>query len=114
MARAGSREGSQGELFAEVRRRRARVERAVDASIAVARKANTVTPLQTALVATARALGRALDVAEAKHDPYAVATVARELRAVAADLELLPHAQSRDPFAELLAELGSTEVRDTT
>jgi hypothetical protein len=90
-----------------------RVERALNEAVRRARAEGELSHLDDGAVTLARALARAVDVAESKRDLWALATVARELRAVLERLRLDPAARGvggKDGLAEFLAALqGSDE-----
>jgi hypothetical protein len=87
------------------RPRTGRHERQADAAIRQARKDRTLTPVDGSLASTIRALARAVDQAERTDQPYAVAQLARELRACLVEARMTPSARGVpdvDPFAALL------------
>jgi len=63
------------------RGRKGRHEAATDKAIAAAQRDKRLTPIDSAIVTTCRALARQLDVAERDAAPYATAAVSRELLA---------------------------------
>jgi hypothetical protein len=86
--------------------RRGRHARALDTSVAAARRHGALPAEHSALVSLCRALARALDLAERTDQVYAVAQLAREYRAALADARLVPvEGPPADPFAALLADL---------
>lgn len=94
-----------------------RVERAVAAAIRAAQRAGTLDPTHAGLGATLRALGRALDTAERKGDPYAAAQAGRVLLDALDRARLTPTAtgsaaDAAPSLADLLAR-GSTYRSDT-
>lgn len=98
--------------FAVARRRPRRHEAAVNRAVLAARAAAGLEASDAAAVSLLRALGRALDVAEAEPNAWAVAAVSRELRETLAVMRLTPAARGHDgadPFAEWLAELTTAE-----
>ena len=95
-------------LFGTPKRRgRGRHERRMDAALVTAKDDGLLAPVNDGLVAVLRALARALDEAELDGSPYAVATVARELRAALDTARMTPSGPSMaDPFADLMAGLA--------
>jgi hypothetical protein len=91
--------------------RKGRHERQTDAAISAARAAGTVTATDAGVVTLLRALARSLDLAERTEQPYAVASVARELRATLEIARLTPAANGPgpDPFADLMAALNADD-----
>lgn len=87
--------------------RKGRHERQLDAAITTARAEGSLAPTDAGLITLLRALGRALDGAEKTEQPYAVAQVARELRATLDAARLTPanRAGTTDPFAALMESL---------
>lgn len=116
MARPRSRSDDAPALFdaptsSRGRARRGRHERAVDRAVGAGRRDRILTDRDAALVSMLRALGRALDHAEQTDQPYAVAQVARELRAGLIDARLTPGPVAQlDPFAALLEDLGTDDA----
>ena len=87
-------------------KRKGRHERQTDAAIHAARARALLGPEHAALVTTLRALARSLDHAEATEQPYAVASVARELRACLIEARMSPGPQVEgDGFAALMEAL---------
>lgn len=85
-----------------------RVERAVvDATCAAGLK-----PVDAAIAALAVELGRAVDVASVRNDPYGVATAARELRETLIRLKLDPASRegTADGFASWLDSLDDDDA----
>lgn len=87
-----------------------RVEGAVSRSVRTARGSGKADPRYAAVEALAREVGRAVDVAGAKRDPYAVAQLTPRLLDVLSALHLTPASntapESEDGLAELLADLA--------
>ena len=100
--------------------RRGRTERAVDAAVRAARKADLLSELDAAIVAAARGLARHLDELEhaAKPEPGTFAYVAIEFRKTLVECGLTPmsreEADDEDAGAELAAvlRLGAASDRD--
>lgn len=92
--------------------RKGRHERRTDAAITAARHAGTLAATDGALISLLRALARALDLAERTEQPYAVAQVARELRATLESARLTPASRGAgpDPFAALLESLSDDDA----
>lgn len=67
-----------------------RVERALNGALTAARRAKTITDVDAAAVALARAQARGVDVAEGARDVWALARVSSELRETLARLRLDP------------------------
>ena len=97
-------------LWPAARPRRGRVESALDKALTAAYADAVVSPtLDAGTVALARTLAAQLDVASGLLDPWAIARLSGEFRAVLAALRLDPTSRGalkRDEFAELLAELA--------
>lgn len=74
------RKAEQLALDVDVRTQRGRVERAVDTDAAAARKAGAVEDTAGGLLSAARAVARAIDVAERTRQVYALPQLSRELR----------------------------------
>src|SRR5262245_39821627 len=93
---------------------RGRVEKAVNSAILAARKESTLGPLDDGLITLARAQARAVDVAEAARDVWALARVSSELRESLIRLRLDPTSRgaSRDQLADLLRSLGEPTPGD--
>jgi hypothetical protein len=87
---------------------RGRVERAVDEAVRKARGERTIDALDSGMVSLARACARAVDVAEAGRDVWALARAAGELRETLVRLRLDPTSRglSRDSIADWLADLA--------
>lgn len=92
--------------------RKGRHEQRTDAAIRAAREAGTLTDTDAGVITLLRALARALDGAERTEQPYAVAQVARELRATLETARLTPAARGPgpDPFADLLQALADDDA----
>lgn len=100
----------QDALFPAAPARRGRVELAVSKAIAAAQRDKTVSSaLDAGAAALARSLARQADLSAAARDPWALARISGELRAVLSSLRLDPVARGalkRDEFAELIAALA--------
>lgn len=96
--------------------RKGRVEVAVDKAVSAGYRDEVVSPrLDAGMVALARTLARQLDHAARTMDPWALARISGELRAVLAQLRLDPTARGglhRDEFADLVASLARPTVVD--
>jgi hypothetical protein len=89
-----------------------RHERAANRAITAARRLDELGPTDLGAITGLRALARALDGAETEASPWAIATVARELRETLAALRLTPASRTHDgadPFAAWLATLDPDE-----
>ena len=93
-----------------VRRHVGRVERHVGDSIVAARAGVPAEARWAAAEVLAKELGRALDVASANRDPYAVAQLAPKLLEALRELALTPaSAQAKSDLAELLADIANPQ-----
>ena len=101
-------------LFALPAGRRGRVETAVNAAVRSARVEKLLSDLDGGLVTLARACARAVDVAEAAHDVWAVARAAGELRDTLIRLRLDPTSRGadRDNLADFLTSLTEPAAGD--
>lgn len=90
-----------------------RVERAFNVSVGAARLAGGLSREDDAAVTLGRALARAVDMAETTRDPWALAAVTREFRALLERLRLDPVARGASP-ADELAELLAAMARPDT
>ena len=118
MTRARRRADGPAALFpvpaAAGRRRKGRVEVAVDKAVAAGYRDEVVSPkLDAGMVALARTLAGQLDEAARTMDPWALSRVSGELRAVLGQLRLDPTSRGglrRDEFADLVASLARPTV----
>jgi hypothetical protein len=88
--------------------RAGRVERAVNDAVRRARADELISSLDDAMVTLARAQARAVDVAEAARDVWALARAGGELRETLIRLRLDPTSRgvvTRDGMAEFLADI---------
>ncbi len=113
MARARRTTEDKG-LFALPAGRRGRVESAVNKAITAARRQNLVDDLDGALITLARAQARAVDVAEAARDVWALSRAGGELRESLIRLRLDPTSRGafRDDVAGFLADLAKPTAGD--
>jgi hypothetical protein len=104
------RDPAQQTLFADGPARKGRVESAVDKAVRAAQKDQVVSvTLDAGAVALARTLARLIDQAARTLDPWSLARLSGELRAVLTSLRLDPVSRGgvrRDEFADLLATLA--------
>lgn len=92
------------------------VEQQIRAAADAARSAELLEPVDAGAVELAIALGRAVDLAAARRNAYAVAAAARELREVLAQLLMVPAARnggSSESLEELLAGLATPDHQAT-
>lgn len=102
-------------LFELPNGRRGRVESAVNAAVRAARAEQTINALDAGLVTLARAQARAVDVAEAKRDVWALARAGGELRESLIRLRLDPTSRGvgRDSsVADFLASIAGPAPAD--
>jgi hypothetical protein len=101
-------------LFALPAGRRGRVESAVNKSVRRAWQDEALNELDAGLVTLARAQGRAVDVAEAARDVWALSRASGELRETLIRLRLDPTSRgaSGDSLASFLAELAKPSPAD--
>lgn len=93
------------------RRPRGRHEREVNKALLAAGERGLLDDTHGGLIATVRALARALDGAEAEDRADRVIAVSRELRAALGDARLLPSASAAaDPFDALLDTLNNADA----
>jgi hypothetical protein len=109
-----ARQKSDEALFALPAGRRGRVESAVNKAVRRASLDKQLTEVDVALVTLARAQARAVDVAEAGRDVWALARVGGELRETLTRLRLDPTSRGgpRDSLADFLAQLATPTAAD--
>jgi len=88
--------------------RKGRVERAVDAAIAAARRDGALADVDGAALTLARAQARGVDIAEAGQDLWALARIGAELREMLQRLRLDPVSRGgqSDDVRDFLADLA--------
>lgn len=93
-----------------------RVERALNAALSTARRSGTLSDVDGAAVALARAQARGVDVAEGARDVWALARVSSELRETLIRLRLDPVSRGAggDQLANFLADIARPDPADGT